>query len=81
MARYFFNTYDGDRLTFDDVGEDLPSGAAAWETGTRFASECLRDLAGELERLSEWRLEVVREDGMPIFRISLQAESAVREVK
>jgi hypothetical protein len=76
MARYFFNTYDGNKVTFDDVGEELSSRTAVWQVATRFASECLRDLDGKLQEMREWRLEVHRDDGKPIFRILLQAESA-----
>jgi hypothetical protein len=75
MARYFFNTYDGNKVTFDDVGQELPSKTAVWEVATRFAGECLCDLNGKLREMREWRLEVHRDDGKPIFRILLQAES------
>jgi Domain of unknown function (DUF6894) len=49
MARYYFNTFDGDALSHeDDVGEALPTREAAWEMATHFAAEGLRDLDGKL---------------------------------
>ncbi len=74
MARYYFNTFDGDKISHeDDVGEDLPTHAAAWETATRFAAECLRDLDGKLRSDKAWRLDVLRSDRSRVFQITIHA--------
>jgi Domain of unknown function (DUF6894) len=75
MARYYFNTFDGDTPSHEDeVGEDLPTREAAWETATRFAAECLRDLDGKLRSDRDWRLEVTRADRSRVFQITIHAE-------
>ena len=75
MPRYFFNIFNGDDIDHrDDVGEDLPSLEAAWETATRFAADSLRDLDGKLRIDADWRLEVVREDTARVFQITIHAD-------
>jgi len=39
MTRYFFHVLDGERLTTDEEGEDLPDIAAAREEGVASAIE------------------------------------------
>jgi uncharacterized protein DUF6894 len=75
MPRYFFNTFDGEKMSYrDQVGEDLPSRAAAWETATRYAADCLRDLDGRLRANVDWRLEVVGENKARVFVITIHAD-------
>jgi len=75
MPRYFFNIFSGGDLDHrDDVGEELPSLEAAWETATRFAAESLRDLDGKLPTDRDWQLEVVREDASRVFRITVHTD-------
>jgi hypothetical protein len=74
MAKYFFNTFDGEKLQKDDLGEELPSRAAAWEQATRFAADCLRDLDGQLRLNADWRLEVVTENKTRVFQITIHAD-------
>jgi Domain of unknown function (DUF6894) len=75
MARYYFNTFDGRTPTFrDELGEELPTREAAWETATRFAAECLRDLDGKLRLNAEWRLEVLADDRSRVFQIIIHAD-------
>ena len=74
MAKYFFNTFDGEKMSYkDDVGEELPTRAAAWEMATRFAAECLRDLNGKLRMNVDWRLEVIK-DQSRVFQITIHAD-------
>jgi len=75
MARYYFNTFNGRTLTYrDEVGQELPTREAAWETATRFAADCLRDLDGKLRFNQEWRLEVLADDGSCVFQIVIHAD-------
>src|SRR5579871_170444 len=75
MARYYFNTYEGDTISYeDDVGEEAGSRAEAWEIATRCAAECLRDLDGKLRLNSHWRLEVLKSDRRSrAFQITIRA--------
>ncbi len=75
MPRYFFNIFNGDDVDHrDDVGEDLPNLEAAWQTATRFAADCLRDLDGKLRTDTDWRLEVVRENAARVLQITIHAD-------
>ena len=75
LARYYFNTFDGMNPTHrDEIGEELPDRKAAWNMATRYAAECLRDLDGRLSIDSDWRLEVLREDGSRLFQITIHAD-------
>jgi len=80
MAKYFFNTFDGEKMSYkDDVGEELPTRAAAWEMATRFAAECLRDLDGKLRVNVDWRLEVLNDQSEFFRSPSTRMRSATAE--
>jgi hypothetical protein len=75
MPRYFFNIFSGGGIDHrDEVGEELPDRAAAWETATRYAADSLRDLDGKLRIDTDWRLEVVRDDASVVFQITVHAD-------
>ena len=73
MPKYFFNTFYGEKIE-DEVGEELPSRKAAWETATRYAADCLRDLDGKLRTDLKWRLVVLKEDKSRVFQITIHAD-------
>jgi uncharacterized protein DUF6894 len=75
MPRYFFNVFIGEKIDHqDDVGEELPGAAAAWEMATRYAADSLRDLDGKLRADTDWRLEVVGDNASRVFQITIHAD-------
>lgn len=80
MPKYFFNILNGDKVEHaDELGQELSSRAAAWEIATRYAGESLSDLDGKLRTDADWRLEVVTEDGVRVFQITIHADEFQRE--
>ena len=74
MPRFYFDISNGHRLNDrDDLGQELPDRQAAWAIATRYAGDSLRDIDGDLEADTDWRLEVRTEDGARIFQISIRA--------
>lgn len=74
MPRFYFNLSDGNRWNDrDDLGQELPDQQAAWAIAIRYASDSLRDLDGDLQPDTDWRLEVRTEDGARVFQVSIRA--------
>jgi hypothetical protein len=74
MANYTFRIRQGGRSK-RSVASDLPNDGAARREAEGMFADMARDVAGDLEKHPEWQMEVADESGMPIFRLSLLAES------
>ena len=48
---------------------------AAWVEATTACGEMLRDLDGALKAGPEWRMEVLRESGEVVYRLTFSAEA------
>ncbi|WP_439408293.1 DUF6894 family protein [Bradyrhizobium sp. DASA03076] len=69
MPRYYFNIHNGH--PFEDlVGEDLPDEAAAWKKALLLS----RDIEDVLAPGGVWKLEVLKPDRSPLFRIEVKTE-------
>ncbi|OPY98818.1 hypothetical protein A5906_30045 [Bradyrhizobium sacchari] len=71
MPRYYFNIHNGHPFE-DRVGEDLPDEEAAWKNALLLT----RDIEDVLAPGGAWRLEVIKTDGSPLYRIDIKAERA-----
>jgi hypothetical protein len=56
-------------------GIELADDRAAWVEATTACGEILRDLDGDLKAGSEWRMEVTRESGEIVYRLTLVTEA------
>jgi hypothetical protein len=56
-------------------GVELADDRAAWVEATTACGEMLRDLDGDLKAGSEWRMEVTRQSGEIVYRLSLVTEA------
>jgi len=74
MPRYFFNICYGSSNA-DVIGEELPDRQTAWHEATIVAGELFRDLDGQFQPGSEWRLEVTDEARKVLYIIRVQAEA------
>ena len=76
MPLYFFRISHGEGtppLARDGV--ELADDRAAWVEATTACGEMLRDLDGDLKAGSEWRMEVTRQSGEIVYRLSLVTEA------
>jgi hypothetical protein len=74
MANYTFQIRQGERSK-RSVASDWPNDSAARREAEGMFADMARDVAGNLEKHSEWQMEVADDSGKPIFRLSLLAES------
>jgi hypothetical protein len=77
MPRYFFNVRHGTDSYLDKVGEDLPDNLAAWHEATCSAGQSIRDLDGRLKPGTDWRMDVLNEQGRIIYSIEVKAKTKV----
>jgi hypothetical protein len=82
MPRYFFHIRDGRENTHvDTVGDELADDEAAWREAVASAGLTLRDLSRSLKVGSDWRLEVVDNQGSQLFVIRVQTSRGNRGPK
>jgi hypothetical protein len=74
MANYTFRIRQGG-CSKRSVASDWPNDGAARREAEGMFADMARDVAGNLEKHPEWKMEVADESGKPIFRLSLLAES------
>jgi hypothetical protein len=75
-AGVFFRTTDGEGPTpLARDGVELADDRAAWVEATTACGEILRDLDGDLKAGSEWRMEVTRESGEMVYRLTFITEA------
>lgn len=67
MPRFFFNVYDG-VSSLDDTGSELADRQEARIEAVRLAGEILKDDAQRIALGEDWRIEVVDERGLVLFR-------------
>ncbi|CAO4181274.1 DUF6894 family protein [Methylorubrum extorquens] len=68
MPRYHYNVYDGVEL-LDRRGVELPDLTYARREAIRYAGALLEDGAQKDNLSNEWRMEVVNENGLLLFRL------------
>jgi hypothetical protein len=57
MPKYYFNVHDVTSRT-DDIGEELPDDATAWNEATLVAGELFKGIDGKFQLGQEWSLGV-----------------------
>ena len=72
MRRYFFNIQDGSDFP-DREGTELPDMKAVRTEAVRASAGMLRDNASYWDG-TEWRMNVVDDDGVPVLRLRFSAE-------
>jgi hypothetical protein len=76
MPLYFYRvTYGEGAPPLPHEGIELPDDRAAWVEATTACGEMLRDLNGDLRAGPEWRMEVIRETGEIVYRLTFSAEA------
>ena len=75
MARYFFNTENGD-VHSDHEGIELPSLAAARVEAVRLSGALLQDIAPEFWSTSAWNMTVTDEAGLILFTIDVSGAAS-----
>ncbi len=75
MARYFFNTEDGEAVT-DGEGVELAGGADAEVEAVRLTGELLREHAREFWKTGSFRVTVTDDNGLALFAIITEAVRA-----
>jgi hypothetical protein len=75
VARYFFDSRDGDTFSRDDIGDDLPNLERVKVVATRALAELARDVPpGSVKR----KLSIeVRQGEWPVLMLSLTFEAIV----
>jgi hypothetical protein len=68
LPRFHFHIHDGvDRP--DPEGTEFPDLHAAWSEAVRACGEMLREIDGELDRNTEWRMDVTDEAGQALLTL------------
>ncbi|MFL6818365.1 MAG: DUF6894 family protein [Bradyrhizobium sp.] len=76
MPLYFYRiNYGQGAPAWPHEGVELPDDEAAWAEATTACGEMLRDLDGALKAGPEWRMEVLRESGEILYRLTFSAQS------
>lgn len=75
MARYFFNTKDGQSFP-DEHGVDLPNIGAARSQAIKVVTEMLPTLAEEFWKSGSLTIEAADEEGLVLFTIDVMANDA-----
>jgi hypothetical protein len=76
MPRYFYRiTYGEGARPWPHEGVELADDKAAWVEATTACGEMLLDLNGALKAGREWRMEVTRESGEVVYRLTFFAEA------
>ena len=73
MPRFYFDIHDGVSQP-DPDGSEMPDKDAAWSEAVRCCGEMLKDIDGQLQRGSEWRMDVTDEDRQPVFTLRFLSE-------
>ncbi|MBE7608159.1 DUF6894 family protein [Salmonella enterica] len=76
MPRYFFQVHD-DREMVDDRGEECPDDDAACREAASYAGALLKEFDGRFRSGQEWRLDVTRGSGAPLFQIRIIAKRSI----
>src|SRR4051795_12404616 len=75
MPLYFYRITHGEGAPpWAHEGIELADDEAAWVEATTACGEMLRDLDGALKAGPEWRMEVTRESGEVVYRLTFLAE-------
>jgi hypothetical protein len=76
MPLYFYRiTYGAAAPAWPREGVELADDEAAWVEATTACGEMLRDLDGALKAGPEWRMEVARESGEVLYRLTFSAQT------
>ena len=76
MPLYIYRiTYGDGAPAWPHDGVELAGDAAAWVEATTACGEMLRDLNGALKAGPEWRMEVTRQSGEVLYRLTFVAEA------
>lgn len=76
MPTYFYNVYpSGEPPYLDEIGDELADDAAAWRIGLIAAGQSIRDLARKLRPGSDWRMDVVNQQGRVLYRFTFNAKA------
>jgi len=76
MPLYFYRiTYGAGAPAWPHEGVELADDEAAWVEATTACGEMLRDLDGALKAGPEWCMEVAKESGEVLYRLTFSAET------
>lgn len=73
MPRYYFNIREGDRLTRDEEGLDLPNLARTEREAEMSGRDLLADMLRAGVPLDGQALEITNQDGTVLKRVSLKS--------
>ena len=72
MPRFYFDIHDGVAQP-DPDGLEMQDKDEAWAEAVRCCGEMLKDLNGQLQPGSEWRMDVTDEGRRPVFTLRFLA--------
>jgi hypothetical protein len=72
MPNFGFHIRHGNH--FSDHNVDLPDVRAAHEEATMIFGDMARDVAAQLNEMTEWRMDVSDQSGKSLFRLRLLTE-------
>jgi hypothetical protein len=72
MPNFGFHIRHGNH--FSDQNVDLPDVRAAHEEATMIFGDMARDVAAQLNEMTEWRMDVSDQSGKSLFRLRLLTE-------
>ena len=75
MPRFAFQVRPGQFPEFPAVEDVLDDHAAARKAALAMCADLAKDIVAGLTEDSEWRLDVLNDNGEPIFRLRLLAET------
>lgn len=88
MPRYYFDVHEGEHITTDIEGMDLPTVEIAWEEAARSLAELARDTIpkqadkgpGHAERSWDHQVKIdVRDDSGPLLAVKVTFEASRRQ--
>jgi hypothetical protein len=74
MQRYYFHVRDGSNMP-DEIGTELTDDDAARASAIIASGEFLKDLGGKFWNSGEWIMQVVREDGGQVCKLTFDAKT------
>jgi hypothetical protein len=75
MPLYYFSVRDGPFAGACGHGFDLADRDAAWAEMTKVCGDLVGSISRDLKQNAEWRMELLDDSKMPVFRIRLVAET------